>query len=285
MGRRRWMSVVMCAALAGVAAQVQAAGVLDSLFGGKKDLGPASQREWRLDEFTQVRLAPKEAGAAANQHPASIDAAALTTRLEAVEAVTLHGTDALFDPDEVKDLVPVLVRALSLARPDDDVLLLSTARRGGKLVVPMALTARLFVEGDALQLIVHDTRVDFIEKYRNARIVPKFEFGSRAQKARAEIRSAGAASKRADWLSIPLGGLSAAAVPAAPVKPVAATAPAAATPAPAPAAAAQPAAPGSPAAIGDEVEQRLIVLKRLRDKGLISEEEYQQKRKEVLQGL
>jgi hypothetical protein len=33
------------------------------------------------------------------------------------------------------------------------------------------------------------------------------------------------------------------------------------------------------------VEQRLIVLKRLRDKGLISEEECRQKRKEVLQRL
>ena len=37
--------------------------------------------------------------------------------------------------------------------------------------------------------------------------------------------------------------------------------------------------------IGEEIEQRLITLKRLRDKNLISEEEYQQKRRELLQKL
>ncbi|RQP22930.1 SHOCT domain-containing protein [Albitalea terrae] len=52
-----------------------------------------------------------------------------------------------------------------------------------------------------------------------------------------------------------------------------------------PAQPAVPATPGSPAAIGDEIEQRLITLKRLRDKNLITEEEYQQKRREVLQKL
>ncbi len=35
----------------------------------------------------------------------------------------------------------------------------------------------------------------------------------------------------------------------------------------------------------DEVEQRLVTLKRLRDRGLITEEEYQQKRREILAQL
>ena len=48
-----------------------------------------------------------------------------------------------------------------------------------------------------------------------------------------------------------------------------------------------PAAPARArdAAFADEIEQRLITLKRLRDKGLIDEAEYQQKRKEILQLL
>jgi hypothetical protein len=46
-----------------------------------------------------------------------------------------------------------------------------------------------------------------------------------------------------------------------------------------------PAVPGSAASIGEEVEQRLTTLKRLRDKNLITEDEYQQKRREVLQKL
>jgi hypothetical protein len=55
----------------------------------------------------------------------------------------------------------------------------------------------------------------------------------------------------------------------------------AATLAPAPAPAARPAAPAS----ADEIEQRLLTLKRLRERNLISEEEYQQKRREILQAL
>ena len=35
----------------------------------------------------------------------------------------------------------------------------------------------------------------------------------------------------------------------------------------------------------EDIERRLETLKRLREKGLISEEEYQQKRKEILQLL
>ena len=99
-----------------------------------------------------------------------------------------------------------------------------------------------------------------------------------------------------DWLALATTGVAEA--PSAPV-PVPATAqrattqPAPAQPAAAPAAA-LPAAPASqppPAArprdpgFADEIEQRLLTLKRLRERGLISEEEYQQKRRDILQLL
>jgi cytochrome c-type biogenesis protein CcmH/NrfG len=53
----------------------------------------------------------------------------------------------------------------------------------------------------------------------------------------------------------------------------------------APAAAPPAAAAPRPAVSADEVEQRLLTLKRLRERGLISEEEFQQKRREILQSL
>jgi hypothetical protein len=62
------------------------------------------------------------------------------------------------------------------------------------------------------------------------------------------------------------------------VLPPAAPAPVQTAPAPAPAPRAAPAS-------ADEIEQRLLTLKRLRERGLISEEEYQQKRREILQAL
>jgi pyruvate/2-oxoglutarate dehydrogenase complex dihydrolipoamide acyltransferase (E2) component len=105
-------------------------------------------------------------------------------------------------------------------------------------------------------------------------------------------------SRRADWVALPLAAIAGAATAATPAPtkapaPAAVTAahmaPAAPAAAPAPASMDKPAPAAAPrardAAFADEIEQRLIILKRLRDKGLISEEEYQQKRKEVLQLL
>jgi hypothetical protein len=80
----------------------------------------------------------------------------------------------------------------------------------------------------------------------------------------------------------------AAAAPAAPSTPTTPAAPAAAAPAPSapPTPAAAPAVPRTrDAAFLAEQEERLKTLKRLRDQNLITEEEYQQKRREILQLL
>jgi hypothetical protein len=65
---------------------------------------------------------------------------------------------------------------------------------------------------------------------------------------------------------------------------VPAAAPSAAPAAP-PAAAAAPSAPAKPATAAAEIEERLATLKRLRERDLISEAEYQQKRRELLDRL
>ena len=58
-------------------------------------------------------------------------------------------------------------------------------------------------------------------------------------------------------------------------------------PAPMPRSQAAPVAPVAPAApaAGNDAEKRLELLKRLYDKGLITSDEYQKKRQEILQGL
>jgi len=284
MVRGRGVMPLMLALTLGAAALPAQAGLFDSLFAKKEDPSSATQREWQLDQFTRVRLAAKESGSPANQHPAALDPSALRKQLAAVQTTVIReSTEPLFDADELSQLVPVLVRAFSLAGPDDDVLLLSTSRRSNQFSVPQGLTARLFVQGDSLNLIVHDARLDFIVQYRNSGAEPRFVYGSRTQRGSVSLRSASARPLRSDWLAIPLGALNASAVAAvqapAPAAPAAAVVPAAGV------SSSQPPAPGSPAAVGEEVEQRLIVLKRLRDKGLISEDEYQQKRREALQKL
>lgn len=284
----RWLApavLCVCMSLAGGAAQ--AASWTDFLFGSKsgqadKPATSAERRTWRIAEFTAIQRAAREPGAAPNQQPATIAPETLRQLLAPARLVVGQNNVALFHPDELSDLIEPLSEALSVAGPGDDLLLLSTHRRGeGVLRTPTGLTARLFVQGDALNLVVHEARRDFVNAYIGSRIPPTFTFGSRAAAGAVTLQDPGATLRRADWLVIPLQRVAAAPVAApAPlvVLPPAAPAPQAApTPAPAPRAA-------TPAS-ADEIEQRLLTLKRLRERGLISEEEYQQKRREILQAL
>ena len=259
LGRRRVLTQLACGGLL-------ASGVLSAHAG--------QARSWQLHEFTRIELVPREAGAEPNQHPAKLTPDALRDQLARVRFVAPNGGRlALFANDELAELVSTLSQAFERADPAEDVLLLSSARReGGMLGSPMAVTARLFVQDGNLQFIVHDARFEFYNVYRGTRTPPRFVYGSRSAAGSVTLEAADTTSKRADWLSIP-------------TTPVAAVAPAAApTPAPAP----QPAQAPAPAKATDkseDIERRLETLKRLRDKNLISEDEYQQKRKELLQQL
>ena len=276
------------AALSGTFAPARA-GVMDFLFGSAdKSTQPASadarRRTWTLHEFTAIRLVPRESGAAPNQHPAPIEADALRQQLAQVRFDVGSGTQALFAADELGDLVGPLAEAFANAGPEDDVLLLSSSRRGGGLFSqPLAVTGRLFVQGGQLNLLVNDARYEFFNEYKGSGRPPQFTFGSRAKAGTATLRSAVGTSQRADWIALPTTVAAAAAPraapPAAPAAPAAAAPAAPATPAPQPAL--RPRDPG----FADEVEQRLLTLKRLRERGLISEDEYQQKRREILQAL
>lgn len=280
------VAVVFAAVLAAAPAQ---AGVMDFLFGSKKTDSDVEtkanpkRRTWQIGEFKSVQLVPKESGSEANQQPVSVQPEWLRQQLAYVRT-TVNGVSVpLFAADELADLIEPIAQALSLAQPNDDLLLLSTARRGeGILVAPMGVTARLFAQGGNLNLIVRDARLDFVNNYRGSHVAPQFTFGSRSQAGSAVVQSANATSRRADWVAIPLTGSTTAAPAAAPAPmahPSAQVAPAPAAPA------LVPAAKSRDAAFYEEQEQRLQALKRLRDKGLISEEEYQQKRKEILSSL
>ena len=278
----RWLApAILCTGMTlAPAPSAFAASWTDFLFGSKSASGekPAvasDRRIWRIGEFTAIQRAEREPGAPPNQHPAALAPETLRQLLAPVRLVVGNGTQPLLAPDEISDLIEPLAEALSVAAPGDDLLLLSTHRRGGGvLLAPLGLTARLFVQDNALHLIVHEARRDFVNAYIGSRIAPTFTFGSRAQAGGVTLQDPGAMVRRADWLAIPVNRAVAAA-PGVPPKTQA-------TPAPAPAAA--PAARPAPVS-ADEIEQRLLTWKRLRERGLISEEEFQQKRREILQAL
>jgi len=131
--------------------------------------------------------------------------------------------------------------------------------------------------------------LDWVYGYYDHFQMPQFTYGSRATASTESLHAPDAESRRPDWLVLSLDPVAAAVpapVPAPPVAPpVVAAAPVPAPPVAAPAPALSPAAEPAPAAKpapSASVEERLQGLKRFRDQNLITEEEYKQKKQELL---
>jgi hypothetical protein len=265
--------------------------------------GTTGRQLWRLSDYSTVELVAREAGAAANQHPAQVEPNTLHALLQQVQIPVRNGlAKPLFAIDELNNIVPALVSALANARADQDVALVSSARHEDNTFYGItAVTARLFFVDGRLNLIVHDARQDFYDAARGSGIAPRFTVGSRTAVGSAVVQSASGTNQRADWLVLastaavpqplqpaPLVPLvqPAPPAPAAPAAPAAVQPVAPAAPVPPPVVApVPPAAPALPAPAGNDPEQRLLTLKRLYDKGLISKSEYEKKRQEIIKGL
>ncbi len=254
----------------------------------RADNAGAQPRVWKVGEFSALRLVDAEPGSAGARHPVVLGAERWRALLAQVELLgDGDRRTPLFSADELADLTPVLARAMAVAGPGDDLLLLSSARRGNLLSAPLSVTARLFVQDRQLNLIVHDTRRDAYSEFRAAQQVPVFEFGSRRAASPARLHVDGAAPlRRGDWVVWSLDGEPAPPARVQPGTPAPAAAAAAAAETP-PAAAPASVLPAKPrdAAFYAEQEERLRGLQRLRDAGLLSEEEFQRKRRAILDSL
>ncbi|MBC7954817.1 MAG: SHOCT domain-containing protein [Cytophagales bacterium] len=251
-------------------AWLRAALVLASLFGlaAPAVAADAPRLVWQIGEFTKVQRVPREAGSEPNQHPRALPPEQLRSLLASLRVLIKGKSQPLFVSDEIGDLIEPLAQALAAADPGDDLLLLSSTRRGDNLLAPSTgLTARLFVQSDQLHVIVHDARLEFMGAWIGTRIPPKFNYGARSRASEVVLQSATGQARRADWQALPLGAVAVAplSAPAAPVAPAAASA--------------------RDNGFFQEQEQRLRGLKRLLEQGLISEAEFQQKRREILQTL
>lgn len=265
----RWRCLILLAGLGLSAAMAGAVeGPLDFVFLGQarpaREPGQTGPVAWKVAEFSAVRLVPIEPAAAPNQHPAALEPEQLRGPLAAIR-VNAGGRspEPLFSRDELDELLPTIVTALQGAQPDQDVVLLSTSRRGASfLAPPLSVTARLFVQDGALQVLVHDARLDVTNAYRSTRLLPELRFGARAAPAPVDLHGAGMLQRRPDWLALTPAALPPAAVAAAAVPSV---------------------APSVPLPVS--LEQRLRTLKHLHAQGLISDEDYAHKRRELLGDL
>lgn len=233
-----------------------------------------------------VRIEAREPGSEANAFPYRIDPATLRAVLIAVQLPSAKERDQqLFNNDELDEIIPPLARALAKATPDQDVCFAVSGKHGSyaQLTGRSVTTARLFTKDGRLQVVFGLVRHDFDAELRGSGTLIAFEPGHRAGPIKFEpavaINPALGASRRGDWLDLVPASALAQALPAP------AAVPAAGAAVVAPQAAPAPAAPAAPAASYPVVSERLRTLQKLRDDGLISPQEYEAKRRAILDQL
>jgi hypothetical protein len=282
-------------ALAACTAGLLATGPLHAQNGGPSGaaLGPQVSRDSAAPRtvamvhqgtFNYVRIERAEDGAAPNQHPLDIREEDLARLLGAVRL----GSKPLLNKDDLDDIVPHLAAALGRATAQQDVSFAVAGKHSafGLLAARDVTTGRLFNTAAGLQLIVGLAHKPFEDQFKAGGPLIPFEPGRRAAPlgGAVELKLAASAGTmpRADWVVLHASAPAQAQVPPAPPAANAAAAPA-------PAAAVSPVQPSPQATPADarfrEISERLKTLERLRDAGLITPREYEQKRKQIVDGL
>ena len=226
-------------------------------------------RKWNFGPHSYLARTAAEHGAPPNTQPLRVDEPALAQALGALQFISKGKPVPLFIPDEVQALAKALTEALAQVGPGEDLQLLSTWKRNQFFMSDgLGVTGRVFAQDGRINLIIQETRLEWVYQFNLTDTMPAFDFGSRTLPSRTMLAAPAAELRRPDWIVLTL----------TPARPAQAT-----LPAPLPMAASAPlpetkAAPLSAAT----VEERLQTLKRFRDQGLITEEEYAKKKQELL---
>ena len=245
---------------------------------------------WQKDNDF-VRIEKADGSQAASNLP-KLSADAVRAALSAVQVSTDGTPGPLFDEDQVAVLAGPISRGLAEASPGQDVTFSVHGRAGfiDYLGPPRATSGRIFVDGDALGLIIGMVKGTFLSS-TFAVDTARIRTGSRmtAQETEHRILPGGAVSLaiagRTDWARIaPAAWTGTYGTPIP--QPVYAQAPAAA------AAAAAPEQPAAPAMVTapvpqdpNQIEQRFAALKRLLDSHMITQEEYDHAKADLLKAM
>ena len=228
------------------------------------------------EQFVAIEKQDPHPGVAvANGHPVDIPVERLLDVLAAIDVryPERGGEVPLFRGQELQVLGEAVHRGLASAGPDEDVtfaIIGQHAFLGGFLKERKVTAGRVFCRGGRLNIIFGDVLRD-VKENEDRRLHP-LRMGARSAAApqdwllAAKPGSAGFSMERPDWITFPVA--SPAAVPAPPPKGGAAAPVVTETPS---------ARPG--------IAERLMLLNELRDRRLITDEEYRGKRQQVLDGL
>lgn len=243
-------------------------------------------------KYSFVRIEEREPGAAINRHPLSISPHALRGLLASATMIEEGKPEPIFNAEQLDEITAPLSVALARALPTQDV---SFAVAGltnsfGMFASRSVTTARVFAQEKSLEIIFGLGRRDFENQMRGTGMLIAFEPGQRAQRVDSNlaINAPETTQRRADWLSIDLQRLELAGAGSTPVAVPGAGSPAAAATTSgssnfnAPAAASRPGAAPNAESIFNNLSERFKALQKLRDAGLISEAEFEAKRKSLL---
>lgn len=189
---------------------------------------------------------------------------------------------SLLNEGEVKRLSRQLTRALARVETGQEITFAMIGAHGasGIFAGGVLTTGRVFVDDGSLQVIIGKPREDFLARYTQDGYLPAFTPGDPTRRVTTGWNlglakgSPARLRQRGDWAEIPLVALQqqAGTRVAAPGAPAAGPA--------APASPSQPAPPPQ-----RTLRERLQTLKRLHDDGLITDRDYDRKRKEILDQL
>jgi hypothetical protein len=223
----------------------------------------------KSDSF--VRLERIEPGAPANSHPYRISTAALRQLLAGIqmEQSALLGSVPVFTQGELDEVASPLAAALEQAGPNEDVTFATSAPRGlfGAYSRKAHTTGRVFAQDSKLNIVfgvVHE-RFDDERYLGGGGRIPELIPGSRTKRVgygwRLVPGGGQLAGERADWVMFDQSAVPLVSTPSLP------------TP--------QSTQEGR----FQEIETRLKLLEQLKAKGLITDEEYRERRRAILQGI
>lgn len=233
---------------------------------------------WSEGEFDQVHLVA-EPSAMRRVQPRILPVEALKKALGSLEYKAGQGVKPLLDESAAEALARGIATAMAKAGPEQDAIFMIISKEGSGLFAPMfGNSGRVFMDERGLNLIMGEAHVDFLGAYRATRMVRPFEFGSRSRPSRVALSANGALQTRNDWVVIPFAtGDGVNPVPHITNAQLFSSKEAAAI---------DVKLHPMPSARDQQYyviqEERMKGLKRLHDQSLISEEEYQAKRKEIL---
>lgn len=228
-----------------------------------------------------VRLEPIESRAAPNEHPTQVSADLLRAALASIRQrgslLTLGGT--VFDDTELAYIAPSIAAAIGKASPSQDITFAVFGRHGpfGENSPATVTTGRVFVQAKQLNIILGlvQTRYEEVGFSGAVTLTPGLRARSIAPTSVMAAEPAKLVDKRGDWVLFDLTQAVSRPKPADPVN----------EPRPASAPAAVPPKSDAAEARYQDIQSRLKALDRLKTEGLITEDEYRERRRAILQAI